>query len=155
MGISWDGVRDAQYASAATGITTDGDEDRLCTQDGHEAERVSNVRASRKRACLCGVRVGEQLLTCDHRLLGRDVKAANGTDLLACGGRKVDEIRRRGSRWRRKDIERDTDPIEHLSDRLSRFPAPLPLLCRSEIYVGSLRTSHRRRKRRRMIHWIT
>ena len=47
---------------------------RLCTQDRHKANGVSDVRTARKCACLCGMRCGEQLLTFDHRLLAGNVE---------------------------------------------------------------------------------
>ena len=85
-------IRHAELRVAATAISSDHNEGRLRTQDRHEANGVSDVRTVRKRACLCGMRLSELLLTRDHRLFGRNAERGYGANLVAHGRRKVNEI---------------------------------------------------------------
>ena len=79
-------VRDTELRVIATLVTSHRQEGRLRTQDRHEANGVSNVRTVRKRACLCGVCRGEQLLTLNDRSLARQVNTSNGAKSFAFSG---------------------------------------------------------------------
>src|SRR5688500_19008415 len=67
-------VRHSQLGMIVTFVTAHCDEGGLRTEDRHVSERISHVGTARERACLCGVRRGELLLTFDHRLLAGNVK---------------------------------------------------------------------------------
>jgi hypothetical protein len=138
-------VRHAQLCVAATAIAADGKQRGLCTHSRHEANGVSEIRAVRKRACLCGVCRCELLLTVDDCLLGRDVESRNGANLLADGSWKMNQVSGRGERRGVNRFQRNTDFLQHTLDSLLCFVASLPLLCRLQRVVRPLRSSGRGR----------
>ena len=87
--------RNAELAMTAATVTTHGEEGRLRTQDRHVAERVSDVRAFRERACLCGVCGSVPLETHTHRSFGRQQERPNGASSCTLGGGEVNDLRRR------------------------------------------------------------
>jgi hypothetical protein len=92
---SIDRICDAELRVTATAITADCNEGGLRTQDRHEANGVSNVRAIRKRACLCGVVAS----SCLHSMIVRSQgQRRNGADALALSGREMQHVGRRRSR---------------------------------------------------------
>jgi len=132
-------VSDTQHASTAACITADCEKGRLFTQDRHEANGVSDVRSARKRACLCGMCCCELLLTCDHRLLGRDAQRRNASDLLSYARWQVNELSRRETLLQPQCVDGAARLLHCVGDVCQRLLASLPLLRRAQLVVGALR----------------
>ena len=123
------------------------DEGGLCTQDRHEADGISDVCPTRKRASLCGMRGGELLLTLDDRLLGGNVQRRHSANRSANRLRQVDQLRRWYSGMLLYCCEWTVDLLERVGDVSKRLLPPLPLLRRPQHVVGTLRTRNRRVRR--------
>jgi hypothetical protein len=132
-------VSDTQLRQAVARVATHHQQRRLRTQDRHIANGVSNVRAVRKCACLCGMRRGEQLLTCNDLLLAGDVQRGNSPDALAFCRRQVQQLFRSDALLQLQCFHRAADLFQCSSDSLVRLLASLPLLRRLQSVVGTLR----------------
>ena len=139
-------VRDTEHAAAAACVTAYSNEGRLCTQDRHEAERVSKIGTSRKRACLCGMRDGEPLLTVNDGALAGNVNVRDGAHTITFCSGQVQHVCGGGLWCCLYGSEWDAMLLEYLVDCYSRLLASRTLLCRSQSVVRSLRAWNGRRE---------
>jgi hypothetical protein len=94
---------------AAACITAHHEQRGLRTEDRHEANGVSNERAARKRACLCGMRSSELLLTCNHRLLTGNAQRRNSSDALSLRSGEMQQLFRSDALLQMQCLDRTAD----------------------------------------------
>jgi hypothetical protein len=131
-------IGDSQLRQPISRVPSHHQNRRLRTQDRHEANGVSDVRAVRKRACRCGMRGGEQLLTRNDRLLAGDVQRRNGADALSLCGGEMKQLFWSGALLQMQDFDGAADLLRCLCDGGVQLLASRPLLRRLQSVVRAL-----------------